>query len=162
MKILLAALLSLTTISCTTLENYSAELGQLSDSATTVWFVNNGVEEANPVIAGNWWLLALKPFIPTIYRYAVLNTGVEDAEAACALGNRAIGHIGYFAAGWNIGVTSLGGGPVAVATAIGLTLLAYKVLENGSNRVCGYQPEAAPVKEVPYVPRETAPSNFLE
>lgn len=51
---------------------------------------------------------------------------------------RFAGHIGWGAMGWNIGVMA-GGGPAAVALALGAALLFTYPLEQGSRRLCGAQ-----------------------
>lgn len=49
---------------------YVATAGQAADSMSTIVALNLGWVEGNPVVAGNLWLLAVKPALPALIQFA--------------------------------------------------------------------------------------------
>ena len=127
-KLLILPLVIALTTSCSTMQKHTAELGQAADSISTVTFLNMGIEEANPIIASNLWILIVKPFIPPAIRY--LTKGNPEV---CRSIDFALSSVGFGAAGWNIGVMA-GGGPIAVFLGLASLGIPYII---GHNPECG-------------------------
>lgn len=116
-RMVILLLMAALTQGCAT--QYASSIGQAADSASTVGFLSLGYTEGNPVIAGNLWLLAVKPIIPFFYHY--LPIGEENCRYLDS--GTAVAGVGAF--GYNVLAVLTHAAVASVAAGIGSAVIAW-------------------------------------
>ena len=107
---------------------YASNIGQAADSMSTVIALNLGWVEGNPIVAGNLWLLAVKPVAPTLIRFA--------PKSACQPLHRAFAHGGFGPAAHNVALLLGASSPVAWGAAVLSILVLWDWVKRGSLEAC--------------------------
>lgn len=107
---------------------YVAYVGQAADSMSTLAALNLGWVEGNPIVAGNLWLLAVKPMLPALIQFA--------PDEACQPLHRIFAHGGFGPALHNVALLLGASSPVAWGAAVLSVPVLWDWVKRGSMEAC--------------------------
>jgi hypothetical protein len=107
---------------------YAAHLGQGTDSLSTVIALNSGFVEANPIVANNLWLLAIKPLLPFAIRF------IPPSE--CVPAHRVLAHLGFAPGLHNLALVAGAGTGASIAVGVMSISILWSWIHRSAEEAC--------------------------